>query len=420
MKIGFAAVTVAEWEAQIASDLKGADYEKKLVWRTPEGMAVRPYYTMETAPAAIAVPGFGAWEAGEPETVDVDASVFADAGATTVEELAFALAAGVEHWERKAVTVRFATGPLFLLEIAKLRAARALFDTAGLNLKVHAVTARWNKSALDANNNLLRATVEALASAIGGADWITVRPVGIDARLGRNILHVLREECHLDGVTDAAAGAWYIEALTSMLGCEAWKRFQSMEAVGGFAAFEASGELEKTLAASRTAREKAYASRRAVLVGVNNYPNMGESVQALNGDGWRAAGVFERIRARTARHVSAGNAAPSVLLLELGDRRMSQARAAFCRNFLGCAGFKVRESSVLEPADLVVLCSSDAEYPELAPRVLSEAQMPVVIAGYPKDHVAALEAAGVAGFVHLGSNLPETLEAWQNRLGVHA
>jgi len=103
----------------------------------------------------------------------------------------------------------------------------------------------------------------------------------------------------------------------------------------------------------------------------------------------------------------------------LGDGKMSQARAGFCRNFLGCAGFAVRESSTLEPADLVVLCSSDAEYPELAPRVLSEAQMPVVIAGYPKEHVASLEAAGVAGFIHLGSNLPETLEAWQNRLGVH-
>lgn len=43
----FPEVTTAEWEAVIAKDLKGADYEKKLVWRTMEGFNVRPYYRAE-------------------------------------------------------------------------------------------------------------------------------------------------------------------------------------------------------------------------------------------------------------------------------------------------------------------------------------------------------------------------------------
>ncbi|MBL8178634.1 MAG: hypothetical protein JNK48_28430 [Bryobacterales bacterium] len=419
MNSGFPPVSAAEWEAQIAADLKGADYEKKLVWRTPEGLSVRPYYTMETAPAALAIESPASWQQGEV-AVDVDASVFADAGATAVEELAFALAAAVADWKTQTPTVRFAGGPLFLLEIAKLRAARAMFENAGLGLRIEAVTARWNKSALDRNNNLLRATSEALAAAIGGADWIRVRAAGIDARLAENILHVLREECSLGGVADPAAGAWYIEALTEMLGQEAWKRFQAIEAGGGFGSFRESGGLEQALAASRKARESAYATRRATLVGVNNYPNPGERIEAMEEDGWRASGLLERIRLRTERHVAGGAERPTVLLLQLGDAKMSQLRAGFCRNFLGCAGFAIREGSRLEPASLVVLCGSDAEYPELAPRVLSEAQMPVLIAGYPKEHVAGLEAAGVAGFVHLGSNLPETLETWQSRLGVSA
>ncbi len=423
MKEMFPPVSVAAWEAQIQADLKGADYEKRLVWKTPEGLAVRPYYTMETAPAAVALDGLTPWEAGEPEA-DIDAARWQDEGATAVEELAFALAAAVEIWEKPALTVRFAVGPLFLLEIAKLRAARVLWNCVGAAfgrqpaLHLHAVTARWNKSALDANNNLLRATGEALAAALGGANTIAVRPEGMDARLAQNLLLILREETHTHGVADPAAGAWYIEALTAMLGAEAWRRFQQVEAAGGFAAFRAGGALDAALAAARGAKDAAVATRRATLVGVNNYPNPSEPLQECSENGWRAAGVFERIRMRTARHVAAGNACPTVLLLELGDRRMSQARAGFCRNFLGCAGFTIRESSCLEPADLTILCGSDAEYMELAPRVLSEAQMPVVIAGYPKEHVAALEAAGVAGFVHLGSNLVETLEHWQNRLGV--
>ena len=43
----FPAVSTEAWEAVINTDLKGADYQKKLVWRTAEGFNVRPYYRAE-------------------------------------------------------------------------------------------------------------------------------------------------------------------------------------------------------------------------------------------------------------------------------------------------------------------------------------------------------------------------------------
>ena len=43
----FPPVTTEQWEAAITADLKGADYERKLVWRSPEGFNVRPYYRAE-------------------------------------------------------------------------------------------------------------------------------------------------------------------------------------------------------------------------------------------------------------------------------------------------------------------------------------------------------------------------------------
>lgn len=43
----FPAVSTQQWEAAIEADLKGADYDKKLVWRTAEGFNVRPYYRTE-------------------------------------------------------------------------------------------------------------------------------------------------------------------------------------------------------------------------------------------------------------------------------------------------------------------------------------------------------------------------------------
>ncbi|HRX30792.1 MAG TPA: methylmalonyl-CoA mutase small subunit [Tenuifilaceae bacterium] len=56
----FPPVSTADWEAAIAKDLKGADYEKKLVWKTLEGFNVRPYYRSEdlkNIPTAQVKPG---------------------------------------------------------------------------------------------------------------------------------------------------------------------------------------------------------------------------------------------------------------------------------------------------------------------------------------------------------------------------
>lgn len=43
----FPEVSTQEWEAEIIKGLKGADYDKKLIWRTDEGFNVRPYYRAE-------------------------------------------------------------------------------------------------------------------------------------------------------------------------------------------------------------------------------------------------------------------------------------------------------------------------------------------------------------------------------------
>src|SRR5690349_5080665 len=43
----FPPVPTSEWEAAIRKDLKGADYKKKLLWRTEEGLQLRPYYRRE-------------------------------------------------------------------------------------------------------------------------------------------------------------------------------------------------------------------------------------------------------------------------------------------------------------------------------------------------------------------------------------
>ena len=43
----FAPVSAETWKNKIIADLKGADFDKKLVWRTPEGFNVQPFYRRE-------------------------------------------------------------------------------------------------------------------------------------------------------------------------------------------------------------------------------------------------------------------------------------------------------------------------------------------------------------------------------------
>jgi methylmalonyl-CoA mutase len=156
-----------------------------------------------------------------------------------------------------------------------------------------------------------------------------------------------------------------------------------------------------------------------VLVGVNNYPNVNEVLDEdvrVPADIWREPAVFEAIRRRSDSQAKR----PKVLLLTRGDLKMRQARAQFCLNFFGCGGFAVEESAAYEgtDADLIVLCSSDPEYLPLAQEVCPKVSRPVIVAGNPKESIDALNAAGIAGYVHVGSNAVETLTHWQDRLGI--
>lgn len=43
----FPPVSTEEWMKKIMEDLKGADFEKKLVWKTDEGFNIQPFYRLE-------------------------------------------------------------------------------------------------------------------------------------------------------------------------------------------------------------------------------------------------------------------------------------------------------------------------------------------------------------------------------------
>jgi len=435
----FPPVPTAAWEAAIAKDLKGADYDKKLVWRTEAGLVIRPYYRQE-ALAALgaqlnarrAARGWEIAQDGEPGPQAIRGDLLHEAGAHGIQELGYAMAAAVERLASDPgvpeIEFVFAAGPSYFIEIAKFRAARLLWAQVTrafgcqCGMRVQVRTPRRNKSAYDRYTNLLRATTEAMAAVIGGCDSLSVDPFGFDSHLAVNLQRILREESHLDAVADPAGGSYFIEALTDFQAREAWKLLQKVEAEGGYAAAAAAGAIDKALAETRAARAKAFSSRRRSLVGINNYPNLMEKTPEFTvPDGaLRIAAPFEAIRRRTNDHAQAAGRYPKALLLTRGDVKMRGARANFSLNFLGCAGFDIVESDTYEgsDADLIVLCSSDAEYLALAREVCPRVKVPVIVAGNPKEQIAALRAAGVEGFIHIQSDIIQTLAEWQDKLGM--
>ncbi len=427
----FPPVPTADWEKTILADLKGADYDKKLVWKTEEGVAVRPYYRAEDLPSTPVSRRVSAgWHIteGALPTGTVNAGRWHEQGATAVQELAFAIAEASETLATggHVPAIALGVGSNYFFEIAKFRAARILFANLARayskpeDVQICARTALSNKSLYDPYTNLLRATTEALSAVLGGCDSLHVQPARFTPRLALNVQRILKEESHLDAVADPAGGSYYVEALTSALAQESWKLFQEFEAAGGWS--KTQDRVAALAAEARAAKEKAVASRRKTLVGVNNYPDTGESAldeaDAFSSDGWRMASAIEAIRLRTERHAAKTGRRPRVLLLKRGDLKMKMARATFCQNFFGCGGFEIVESEELSPADLVVLCSSDPEYVELASAICAQAKAPVVVAGNPKEQIEQLNALGVAGYVHVMSNLVETLKLWQDKLGV--
>jgi methylmalonyl-CoA mutase len=387
----------------------------------------------------------------------VGAHRFSEGGATIVQELAFALAEGVEIMAQltdrgltpdaaaQAIGFSFAIGSDYFLEIARLRAARTVWtravetfqpvDSGAARMTIYARTSHWTKTIYDPHVNLLRATTEAMAAIVGGVDALQVEPFDAPyrepdqsaVRLARNTQLILKQEAWLDRSVDPAGGSYYLEVLTDSVAREAWKLFQQIEAAGGFLKYSETGALDRGIAKSRADREAAVSTRRTAIVGTNQYPNLAERMLPdieLEDPAPRAAGVFEKIRLRTERYAARAGRPPLFLLLEAGDAKMRKARSGFIANFFGCAGFEIQIADALtgEP-DAVILCSSDAEYAALAPRVIQQLReagksTPVIVAGNPVDSMEQLKQAGVADFVHMRSNAAEVLRAWQERLGV--
>ncbi|MCX6252469.1 MAG: methylmalonyl-CoA mutase family protein [Bacteroidetes bacterium] len=418
----------------------------------------------------------------EMKVITVNGHYYQDAGSTLVQELAFSLASGHEYLSELvskgfsadviAPRIQFclATGSDYFLEIAKLRAARLLWakiveqyhpeNQGSMNMFIHSVTSMRNKTIYDPFVNMLRTTTEGMAAAIGNADSISILPFDLtykdpddfSLRIARNQQLIFKEESHLDKTIDPAAGSYYIESLTDSIAFQAWNLFKLVEEKGGMIACIKSGFVQVEVEKSCRKKSTDIIQRKTVSIGTNQYPNllenMLEKIERVHDENVkepavpykklkisRSTEVFETLRLATERHIRNGNKKPSIFLFTIGNLAMRKARAAFATNFFGIAGYEIIdnpgfstveegvEAAVQSCSEIIVICSSDNEYTLLAPEICKgiKGQDPgkiVIIAGYPNEIIDSLKEAGIDDFIHLRSNLIETLAKYHKKLGI--
>jgi methylmalonyl-CoA mutase len=405
-----------------------------------------------------------------------DARIVHNAGGSEAQELAYALAVGVEYLRaleaggialdaaRRMIYFRLAADADQFSTTAKFRALRKLWgrveEACGLPPEtafVAAETAWRMMTRRDPYVNMLRTTIAVVSAGLGGADAITVLPftmaLGLPDRFARRIARntqlVLLEESNLAKVADPAAGSGGMEDLTKQLCRAAWTAFQQIEKAGGAWTALHRGEIQQKVAAVRAQRRAAVALRKDSLTGTSDFAHLAELPVAVANvamaqpsvrqpeirfeplASFRLAEPFEELRDASDQTLSRTGARPKVFLANLGALSDFGTRAAFAKNFFEAGGIEALTNDGFagpeamlaafgqSGAKLACLCSSDQIYAReatSATRALRAAGASVWLAGQPGTLEAPLKQAGVSGFIFAGCDVLAALRAAHSRI----
>jgi methylmalonyl-CoA mutase len=222
-----------------------------------------------------------------------------EAGATADLEMAYTLADGLEYVRTglKAgididafaprLSFFWAQGKDFFMEIAKMRAARALWaklmaqfhpkNAKSMALRTHSQTSGWSLTEQDPFNNVARTCVEAMAAAFGqtqslhtnSLDEAIALPTDFSARIARNTQLFLQEETGICKVVDPWGGSYFVESLTHALMKRAWGHIQEVEALGGMAKAIETGLPKLRIEEAAARRQARIDSGKEAIIGVN-------------------------------------------------------------------------------------------------------------------------------------------------------
>lgn len=235
-------------------------------------------------------------------TISVGAYHIREAGASEVQEIAFAFANAMAYIDAAikagqkvddfapGISWIFTAGLDFFGEVAKFRAARRLWarimkERYGASvpkaqmLRVHVHTAGSVLTAQQPLNNVVRITWQALSAVLGGIqsmaccayDEAIALPTEESATLALRTQQLLAYESGVTDTIDPLAGSYYIESLTDKIEKEAYDYIDKIDRMGGAVAAIEQGYMQQEMAAHAYEYQHEVELGKRTVIGVNKF-----------------------------------------------------------------------------------------------------------------------------------------------------
>ena len=293
-------VAVAEKQGVKPEDLKGTiqnDILKEYIARGTYIFQPRPSMRLITDTFEYCYKNIPKWN-----TISVGAYHIREAGASEVQEIAFAFANAMAYIDAAikagqkvddfapGISWIFTAGLDFFGEVAKFRAARRLWarimkERYGASvpkaqmLRVHVHTAGSVLTAQQPLNNVVRITWQALSAVLGGIqsmaccayDEAIALPTEESATLALRTQQLLAYESGVTDTIDPLAGSYYIETLTDKIEKEAYDYIDKIDRMGGAVAAIEQGYMQQEMAAHAYEYQHEVELGKRTVIGVNKF-----------------------------------------------------------------------------------------------------------------------------------------------------
>ena len=245
---------------------------------------------------------FGTRHMPKWNTISISGYHIREAGATAVQELAFTLADGLAYVDAALkrglkidefaprLSFFFDVHNDFFEEIAKFRAGRRLWarlmrerygakDPRSWMMRCHAQTAGVSLTAQQADNNVVRTAIQALAAVLGGTnslhtnslDEALALPTERAALIALRTQQIIASESGVVNTVDPLGGSYFIEALTGETERATMDYIERIDALGGVLACIQNGFFQREIAESAYRYQQEIDAHKRTIVGVNDY-----------------------------------------------------------------------------------------------------------------------------------------------------
>lgn len=235
-------------------------------------------------------------------TISISGYHIREAGSTAAQEVAFTLADGIAYVEAalKAgldiddfgprLSFFFNSHNNLFEEVAKFRAARRLWakimkerfhakNPKSMQLKFHTQTAGSTLTAQQADNNIIRVTIQTLAAILGGTqslhtnsrDEALALPTEDSVRIALRTQQIVGYESGATETIDPLAGSFYVESLTNEIEEQAVQYIKTIDALGGAPRAIENGYIQKEIQNAAYKYQMEVESNEQIVVGVNKF-----------------------------------------------------------------------------------------------------------------------------------------------------